>query len=99
MIVDLRLDEGEFGSQAELQRVFDLEDQLIEAISAAGVGEYDGNEFGAGGATLYAYGPDADALFAVMEGPLRDFGADPGSSATIRHGGPDSDDVRVVPLA
>ncbi|WP_251022558.1 hypothetical protein [Streptomyces sp. ISL-10] len=34
---------------------------------AAGIGEVDGNEFGAGEAVLFAYGRDADALYGVME--------------------------------
>jgi hypothetical protein len=62
VIVDLRLMGGDFGSDAERQKVFELEDKLIAAIDAQDIGEYDGNEFGEGGVTLYAYGPDADAL-------------------------------------
>lgn len=100
VIVDLRLTGGDLGSVAERQKVFQLEDKLISAIDAEGVGEYDGNEFGEGGVTLYAYGPDADALFAAMEPPLRDFGANRGSSATLRYGHADNPaaKVRVVPL-
>ena len=51
--------------------------------------------------TLYAYGPDADALFAAMEPPLRDFGANQDSSATLRYGGADNPAAkeRVVPLS
>ncbi|MET8755927.1 hypothetical protein ABZW32_38420 [Streptomyces sp. NPDC004667] len=45
---------------------------LAELIERADVGEFDGNEFGGGEVTLYAYGPDADALFAVMAPVLRD---------------------------
>jgi hypothetical protein len=51
--------------------VYDVEDQLIEAIGKAGVGEFDGNLMGPGEVVLYAYGPDADALFDVMEPILR----------------------------
>ena len=51
--------------------VYDIEDQLIEAVETAGVGEFDGNLMGPGEVVLYAYGPDADALFAVMEPILR----------------------------
>jgi hypothetical protein len=86
VIIDLRLTGGDFGSDAERQKIFALEDKLIAAIGQQGVGEYDGNEFGEGGVTLYAYGPNADALFAVMEAPIRDFGPNPGSSATLRYG-------------
>ncbi|MFD3330896.1 hypothetical protein [Streptomyces sp. NPDC058701] len=39
---------------------------LTDAIEQADVGEFDGNEYGVGEVVLYAYGPDADALFAVM---------------------------------
>lgn len=90
MIVHLRLAGGDFGSDAERQKVFELEDKLIAAINAKGVGEYDGNEFGEGGVTLYAYGPDADAPFAAMESSIREFAPNEGSSATLRYGTADN---------
>jgi hypothetical protein len=100
VIIDLRLAGGDFGSDAERQKVFELEDKLIAAIGAKGVGKYDGNEFGERGVRLYAYGPDADALFAAMEGPIRDFSPNQGSSATLRYGSADNPAARerTVPL-
>lgn len=100
MLVDLRLS-GEFGSDAEWQRVNELEDELIAALEASGAGELDGNEFGGGGVTLFAYGPDADALFAAMHDLIVEFGPSQGSSATLRYGSPDDAETteRVVPLA
>jgi hypothetical protein len=100
VIVELRLTGGGFGSDAERQKVFELEDKLIAAIEVQGVGEYDGNEFGRGGVMLYAYGPDADALFTAMETLLRDFAANQGSTATLRYGSADNPAARerVVPL-
>jgi hypothetical protein len=44
---------------------------MEEATEKAGVGEVDGNEFGGGEAVVYAYGPDVDALFKVLEPTLR----------------------------
>ncbi len=45
-----------------------LEDRLEAAISGAGVGEFDGNEIAVdlSDGSLYMYGPDAEALFAVV---------------------------------
>ena len=60
-----------------------LEERLT-AIKSAGVGELDGNEFGAGEVTLYAYGPDASRLFAVIEADLRAFSARP-AHAVLRY--------------
>ena len=50
-----------------LEPLYDLEEQLEAAIAAAGVGEFDGNEIAVdlSDGSLYMYGPDADALFAV----------------------------------
>jgi hypothetical protein len=90
VIVYLRLTGGDFGSDAERQKVFELERALAAAINAAGVGEYDGNKFGEGGATLRAYGPNADALFGAMKTSLRAFVPDQGSSVTLRHGSADN---------
>ncbi len=73
-----------------------LEDELGEAIEAAEVGEYDGNEFGPGVVTLYMYGPDAEALFAAIEAPLRAYPLCVGAKVVIRRGGPGSQEREVV---
>jgi hypothetical protein len=67
-----------------------LEDQLIEAVDRAGCGEFDGNEFGPAGATLYLYGPDAEALFAAIEGTLRAYPLCQNARVEIRYGPPGS---------
>lgn len=69
----------------ELGAIHALEDELTAKIIVAHAGEYDGNEIGGGEAVLYAYGPDANALFAVMEPALRAFGARP-AHAILRYG-------------
>ena len=50
----------------KLDPIYDLEDALGDAISAARAGEFDGNDVGQGECILYMYGPDADALFAAI---------------------------------
>lgn len=60
-----------FGEPAQRALMFDAERAMAAAVRSAGVGEVDGNQFGGGEAVLYAYGPDADALFRVMEPALR----------------------------
>lgn len=70
VIATYRLSNDGCGTGAEAEAIFAMQDQLAAAIDAAGVGEFDGNEFGAGTVTMYAYGPDADALFAVAEAVL-----------------------------
>jgi hypothetical protein len=54
-------------NEKDLSTLFALEDQLIEAIAVKDAGEFDGNEVGPDGATLFAYGPDAERLYAAME--------------------------------
>jgi hypothetical protein len=65
-----------------------LEDRLSEAIQQAGVGEFDGNEVGVGGATLFMYGPSAEKLFAAIEPVLRASPLCSGARVVIRSGGP-----------
>jgi hypothetical protein len=89
VIVHLTLSGDGFGSESDRDGVFELEDALIAAVENARVGEYDGNEFGAGEAVLYAYGPDADSLFEVMEPVIAEFGPGTGSYAIKRYGGAD----------
>ncbi|MFE5678835.1 hypothetical protein ACFQ7B_20515 [Streptomyces erythrochromogenes] len=61
---------------------------LTEAIEQADVGEFDGNEYGGGEVVLYAYGPDADALFAVMAPALTDLPFRP-AHVVLRYGSVD----------
>lgn len=80
-----------------LSRLFALEDVLTEAIDAAGVGEFDGNEISADGTdgTLYMYGPDADKLMAVVIPVLEKSDFTRQARVILRYGPPE-DGVREV---
>lgn len=86
----------DYGS-TDLDPLFQLEDQLEEAISEAEVGEYDENEIAVSGSDgfLYMYGPDADKLFAVVRPVLAATDIIRNAIATLRYG-PAADDVRRV---
>jgi hypothetical protein len=80
------------GLSDEVYKQYDvagLEDQLVEAIEQAGVGEYDGDEFGPGEVTLFMYGPDAEALYRVVEPVLREYPLSQNARVLIRPGGPE----------
>jgi hypothetical protein len=72
-----------------------IEDRLIEVIDHDGLGEFDGNEFGPAETALYMYGPDADRLFAGIEGTLRGYPLCQGARVVIRYGGPGSNEKEV----
>ena len=72
-----------------------VEDPIIEAIARAGVGEFDGNEIGPDGATLYMYGPDADALWSAVEAAVRRSPLGAGSYVVKRYGPPGARESRV----
>ncbi len=76
--------------QADLQPLFDLEDQLVAAIEAAGVGVFDGNELAADGSDgyLYMYGPDAGLLFDTIRPILAASEIMRGASVKLRYGPP-----------
>lgn len=78
--------------QSNLQPIFQLEDQLEEAISRAGVGEYDGNDVAKNGSdgVLYMYGPDGDKLFRVIKPILESTNFMVGATVIIRYGPPQS---------
>jgi hypothetical protein len=86
-----------FYGSLDLSRLFDLENQLVEVITSAGVGEYDGNEVASDGSegTLYLYGPDADALFAAVRPTLEAVDFMHGARVQLRFG-PPVDGVRKV---
>ena len=86
----------QYGS-TDLSRLFALEKQLEQAIAAAGVGEFDGNEVATDGSDgfLYMYGPDADALFAAVRPTLEAAAFMRGARVKLRYG-PPQDGVREV---
>jgi hypothetical protein len=55
--------------QSDWSEFFEFEKDLEAAIAEAAVGEYDGNELATDGSdgSMYMYGPDADALFAIVK--------------------------------
>jgi hypothetical protein len=81
--------------QTDLSPLFELEDQLIDAIDSAGVGEFDGNEVAQDGSdgSLYMYGPDADRQFEAVRPVLEAATCIQQAVATVRYGPPD-DGVR-----
>ena len=95
VITHLPLSDDEFGSEAEREAVYALEDRLTEAAARLG-GEHDGNEFGGGEAVLYTYGPDADALLDAVRECLAasDVTIRPGAWALKRYGSADDPDAR-----
>jgi hypothetical protein len=85
-----------YGS-TDLSRLFALEERLEQAIVAAGVGEFDGNEVATDGSdgTLYMYGPDADALLGAVRPILLATEFMRGARVALRYGPPE-DGVREV---
>ncbi len=73
----------------------EIEDPIIEAIARSGVGEFDGNAVGPDGAVLYAYGPDADALWQVIDAAVSRDNLGQGSHAVKRYGAPGAAEVRI----
>lgn len=87
--VRYRLGAGPSGTATDIASVGGLETRLGEAIRLAKAGEFEGSEVSEGELFLYAYGPNADALFTAMRPALTAFPARPGQ-ALLRYG-PDSD--------
>ncbi|HOD84128.1 MAG: hypothetical protein BWX88_02334 [Planctomycetes bacterium ADurb.Bin126] len=96
VIVHLPLDDSRFGTQERREALFQLEDELIEAIELAECGEFDGNEFGEGECVFYMYGPDADVIFMVVEVVLKEFPVAHGGFAIKRYGLADDPNAREI---
>lgn len=92
VIARFQLGGDEFGEPDQRSLVFEAERSIGAAVAAAGVGEVDGNEFGGGEVVIYAYGPDAEALFRVMEPGLRMLPFRP-AHVVLRYGEPGDDVV------
>ncbi|MGH3426220.1 MAG: hypothetical protein ACRDQZ_01370 [Mycobacteriales bacterium] len=87
--VRFALGAGPGGTATDTMSVAGIERKLELAIRRARAGEFDGSEFAGGELFLYAYGPDADELFAAMRPVLTLIPAHHGK-ALLRYG-PDSD--------
>lgn len=86
----------QYGS-TDLDPLFALEEELEQAIESNEVGEFDGNEVATDGSDgyLYMYGPDADALFAIVKPILESSSFMKGAIARLRYGPPE-DGIREV---
>jgi hypothetical protein len=73
-----------------------LEDQLMEVIELNVLGEFDGNEFGHEGVTLFMYAPDAERLFAGIEPVLRAYPLCKNATVTIRYGAPGAPERKLL---
>ncbi|WP_200424192.1 hypothetical protein [Streptomyces sp. NE5-10] len=92
VIARFQLGGDDLGEPGQWSLVFEAERSIGAAVAAAGVGEVDGNEFGGGEVVIFAYGPDADALYRVMEPGLRALPFRP-AHVVLRYGEPDDDVV------
>ena len=76
-----------------LDRIFEIEDQLAKAVEAGPVGELDGNEIAVDGRDnlFYMYGPDADKIFAAIEPVLLQWDILSEARVLLRYGPPGLD--------
>ncbi|MEZ5774150.1 MAG: hypothetical protein R3D33_05445 [Hyphomicrobiaceae bacterium] len=83
-----------YGSR-DLEALFALEEKLNEAIDAAGVGEFAGDEVSVDGTDAYLFfcGPDARGLFDVVGPILEQVPFMRGAEALLRYGDLDDGDV------
>ena len=79
-----------YSGETDLQPLFDLEDELIEVIEAAQVGDLDGHDIAVDGSHgfLYMYGPDADRLFEAICPTLEKSTNPECHKAIVRYGPP-----------
>ena len=96
VLIHLKLQHGEFGSTEEREAIHAFEDELSDAVEDAGVGEFDGDDFGMGESILYMYGPDADRLFGVIQPLLQRSALAKGGYAIKRYGEAEDEDAREV---
>jgi len=88
VILYLKLSNRAFGSGEEASLIHSFEDKLEQSIKEKGLGEFDGDEFGEGYATLYMYSADARALYQGIAGAIEGFRPHPGSYVILRYGPP-----------
>jgi hypothetical protein len=72
-----------------------LSERLEEALEHQALGDYDGHETGPTETTLFMYGPDAERLYAGVEGVLREYPLCQNARVVIRRGGLDAPEREV----
>jgi len=82
---------GSLSGGLDFGPLYALEDALIAAVEGALVGEIDGHDLNPDGSqgSIYAYGPDAEALFAAMAPVLAGSALMAGGQARLRFGPPE----------
>ena len=76
-----------------LDRIFEIEDQLAKAVEFGSVGQLDGNEIAVDGRDnlFYLYGPNADSIFAAIEPVLLQWDILSEARVLLRYGPPGLD--------
>jgi hypothetical protein len=78
---------------AEIDRIFQIEDQLAKAVETGSIGQLDGNEIAVDGRDnlFYFYGADADSIFAAIEPVLLQWDILSEARVLLRYGPPGID--------
>lgn len=71
LLVVLPLSNRSMGTHEERAQIEVLADELEQAVQAAGVGEYDGDEYGGGECVLFFCGPDEERLLGTLRKHLQ----------------------------
>ena len=97
VFVNLKLSDDGFGTSDEADTIMDLGDEIGDFLRRYGIGEFDGDEFGMGFATLslYFYGASADAVHAAILPFIAAYKPVSGSYLIVRYGGPDATQIRI----
>lgn len=76
-----------------LDRIFEIEDQLANAVESASVGQFDGNEIAVDGRDnlFYMYGPDANKIYEAIEPILLSWDVLSQAQVLLRYGPPGID--------
>ncbi len=84
------------GELQPLDPLHELEEELVTRLEGKNVGALDGYEIAMDGSDgfLFLYGPDADALYEVIEPALRASAVTQGGHATLRYGAYNTPNVR-----
>ena len=87
VVIEFPLQDDEFGSPEERDKIHEFADRLDSITREAGVGEYDGDEFGAGRCKLFFFTDTPDEVLKCIEYKLRDSNYVNGMTATLTEPG------------
>lgn len=85
LLINLKLSDGETGTEDDNEYVESLEQKLVEKVENLDFAFWDGHEYGDGYAKIFLYSSDVDKLYKAIYKTLKNINFTPGSMIILQY--------------